>query len=290
MKKLTLFLLISALVLVGCASKESQPVGEKSAALERMEGLRAEDIKYITSNFHNIEAQTLADALNAAAAGGIAGVEDGAELSQNFYWFDVYLSGGPDVYSSDDERFYFEAGLDEPTVWVDYHDGNGGVESFCLADAALYTLLRENFRSDGFVDAAEYEKYGAILEARAQERVDRSAEMTGARPYTAYEITDFAAVDRFETDGFAFEVFQWGVAFVPEDPYGVGWAGGMFLDADGRVCALEQDTYFAVRTAPDGTQEHRFLFWDLYLGAAVSSDSDAGKEKVRANIVQAFEE
>lgn len=286
MKKLTILFFALALTLVGCAPKEQGPMlpeEGKSPALERMETLTAGDIKYMTSNFHNVDEIELAHVLNAAAANVTEEVDETTQ-TQNFYWLEVYLSGGPDTFSSNDERFYLEAGLDDALVHVDYHDGDGGRESFFVSDVALRKLLRENFRTGSVIDMAAYNRYGTILEQRAQERVDNS-QGTSASAYNGYEITEFVSVERYEEDGYTYKVYQWSVGFVPDDPYTVGWAGGMFLDADGRVCALEQDTYFVVRISPDGTEEHRFLFWDLYFG----TDEEAGRANAHEMIRKAFE-
>ena len=59
----------------------------------------------------------------------------------------------------------------------------------------------------------------------------------------------------------------------------------MCLDADGRVCAYEQYTYFVTKGESGDFPPYRFLFWDLYNGET----EEAGKEHALQRIRQAFE-
>ena len=59
----------------------------------------------------------------------------------------------------------------------------------------------------------------------------------------------------------------------------------MYLDADGRLCAYEQYTYFVTKGETGNFPAYRFLFWDLYNGET----EEAGKEHALQRIRQAFE-
>lgn len=59
----------------------------------------------------------------------------------------------------------------------------------------------------------------------------------------------------------------------------------MYLDADGRLCAYEQYTYFVTKGESGDFPPYRFLPWDLYNGET----EEAGKEHALQRIRQAFE-
>ena len=241
----------------------------------RMASVTAGDIRHLSSGFDHVTAEALAPALNEAAGQRIAEVEG----FRGYYEVTAYLSGGPETYGGDDESFHLYAGLEESVVHVLYSDGETGY----FSDETLYWLIRNDYRTEDQIDEAAYDGYREIIEARAREQVDQSENLFGAAAFTGYEITGFTPVETVEVDGGQYEVYAWDVAFRTEDPDAVGWAGGMWLDAEGRVRAYEQDTYFVVQAA---TGAYRFLPWDLYQW----SDPAERQEQVQRSITRAFAE
>lgn len=244
---------------------------------DRMALVDAEEIRSISSWSDNVEAEPLATALNGAAG---SRVEDAEEL-RGYYNLTAYLSGGPEGYSGEEEHFTIYAGLEEDVLCIQYSNGSGTVETGYYADGDLYRLLRDSYQTGDEIDPIPYETWGGILEARAQATVDGTEDMWGEPAFTGYEVTRFGLVDELETDGIPYDVYAWDAAFLTDDPDAVVWAGGMWLDAEGRVRAVEQETYLAIR--PD-TGEYRFISWDLYDGA----DAASGRENVERLIAQAF--
>lgn len=253
-----------------------------AGAIVRMASMEAEDIKYLSSTFDNITPEQLADALNTAAEHRV----DAVEGNPTFYDLTAYLSGGPEGYGSDDEHLIFWAGLEENIVQVLYRDGEGNNEEVSLSDSTLYWLIRNNYKSSGVIDENAYSRYGDILETRAQQSVEQTAGMTGASAFTGYKVLHFDHIDTFDIGEDTYEVYSWDVAFLTDDVMGVGWAGGMYLDADACVRAFEQDTYFVVKNPDEDVEEHRFLFWDLYTGP----DEAGGRENAKNTIERAFSE
>ena len=253
--------------------KNSYYVDEPEASeegLRKMADLTAEDITGIfSSGWIQPEADALAPLMNAAAAQPIALSKDQTPKENAWWQVEVYLSGGPDGWSSQDEHYELCALQTDGLIFVRYWDGQheyGGAEEFWLEDAALYNLIRGYFRSDGVIESDAWEKYGAYLEARAQETVDTYAPY-GAGRFIGFDIIRLEKTDHIwrTDDGEALPVYAWNVAFYPEDVNHVGWVGGMKLDADERVVGFEQHTYFAVRET-DGRSELIFLGWDEFLG------------------------
>ena len=237
--------------------------------LSRMVSLTAEEITGIfTAGWVQPEAEELVPLMNAAAAHP-ASLSKGQPPQVAWWQIDVYLSGGPDGWSSLDEHYNLWALQTEGLIFVRYWDGQheyGGAEEFWLEDAALYNLIRGYFRSDGVIESDAWEKYGAYLEARAQETVDTYAPY-GAGRFIGFDIIRLEKTDHIlrTDDGEALPVYAWNVAFYPEDVNHVGWVGGMKLDANERVVGFEQHTYFAVRDTGE-EPELIFLFWDEFLG------------------------
>jgi len=250
-------------------------------AFLRMERITAEDIKYISSTFSNITATQLADAMRGAAGQQIELTEP---LTYTFYSLTAYLSGGPEGYSGNDEHFTFYAGLDENLVRVFYRGLKGSRQEFYLSDSNLYWLIRNNYHSEPHIEEEHYAAYGHIIEARAQLQVDTRKNMLEKPEYSGYDITHFSYVDTFVTDEATYELYSWDVAFLTDDPAHVCWAGGMYLDAEGRVRAAELDTYLAVKTSGENAGTHRFLFWSLFWG----EDEASQRENALNSIVAAF--
>lgn len=275
---------IRLLVVYGFDDVEPEESGDvEQDALLRMAAVTADDLKYISSYTQNeIRAEEFAPLLNAAAKHSV----DDREAIWNFWEADVYLSGGPGVYSSDtDENFHLYAGLEENVVQIVYSDGCGGHAELYVEDEPLYWLLRNNYRSNGTIDPS-FEQYRDIIEARGQEDVEKSAEYNiGGCSFSGYEVTYFQPVDVFESGDERYDVYSYSLAFTADDLTKVGWAGGMTLDSELRVCAYDEETYFVVRSDSSGRQEHRFLFYDLYFGP----DEETGRENAWKTIQTAFE-
>ena len=108
MKRLPIIVLTLALCLLtaGCGAKPNEPDdgdSAKAGIVERMATVKAEEIKYISSFFsrEHVSAEDMASVLNAAAEH--RSKQSGQGLDH--YTMEIYLSGGPDTYSSADERF-----------------------------------------------------------------------------------------------------------------------------------------------------------------------------------------
>lgn len=248
---------------------------ETDALSGRMASATAGEIRNISSGFDHVTAEALAPALNKAAGQRVAEVEG----FRGYYEVTAYLSGGPETYGGDDECFHLYAGLEEPVAHVLYSNGETGY----FSDETLYWLIRNDYRTDTELDEAAYAGYREAIEAWAQTQVEQSENLHGAVAFTGYEITGFTPVEVVELDDGAYEVYAWDVAFLTEDPNAVGWSGGMWLDAEGRVRAYEPDTYFVVQAA---TGAYRFLPWDLYQW----SDPAERQEQVQRSITRAFAE
>lgn len=252
---------------------------KNAATLDRIATLTESDVKYITSTFNHITELQLVAALNGASE-HLTYEQEGIS---SFYSLTVYLSGGPGSYSSDDEHLILYAGLDEGIVQMFYSDGSGNSSEHYFDDSTLYWLLRDNYHTDETIDAERYSHYQDIIEDRAQKMVDEAVGMAGAKPFSGYEVISFTHIDTFEADDARYDVYSWDVAFTTDDPQKVIWAGGMYLDSEARVRAYDGYTYFVIKTVAS-EEEHRFLFWDLYLGP----DEAAGWENAWTKIDQAF--
>ncbi len=238
---------------------------EETDGLSKMAALTAKDIAgVVSSGWVGTDAETLAPLMRAAAAHPAAKPEE--ESGRPDFWrVEVYLTGGPDSFSSLDTRYELCARQTENLVFVRLWDGKpGGAEEYWLDDAPLYALIRGCFRSDGVVEGEAWEKYGPYLEARARETVENYRPY-GAGGLVGFDITRLEKTAYFwrGEDGAYLPVYAWQAAFYPEDVNNVGWAGGMKLDADSRVVGIENHTYFAVREGPGGP-ELFFLPWDGY--------------------------
>ena len=244
--------------------------------VERMSDMTAEDIQYISA-FDQVTAQQVAQGLRSAA--GQKTYEP--ENFYSFYHMTVYLS---EIDSSDEEQFTLSAGLEEDLVEVVYRNGKGDSESGWFSDDTLYWLLRNTYCTEGKIETEQYNMYQEIIEARALEDVQTVSKPDGTPAFTGYEITGFAQKDTLEANSGTYEVCTWSVAFLIDtsEIMEIPWAGGMYLDAEGRVCGYEQETYFVVNTA--ATEEYRFLPWDLHSGP----DEAAGKENALHIIETAF--
>ncbi len=249
---------------------------ERTGAAAKMAEVTAGDIRYVSAVFDNVTAEELAARLNEAADK----VTDEEMTGECYYYLELYLSGGPEGYSSDDEYIELACGLDKGLVRVDHHPQDAKtLETVTVKDADLYGLVRDNYRTERNVDAAALELYGKTLRDRAQSIVERGPGFTG------YEIARFALYDTFEDGGDCYEVYEWAPLFTAADPSAVMWVGGMYLDADAMVAGRDEYSYFVVKTAGSDTGICRFLGWWLYQGP----DADTSRRTALESIKEAFE-
>ncbi len=288
MKRLPIIVLTLALCLLtaGCGAKPNEPDdgdSAKAGIVERMAAVKAAEIKYISSFFsrEHVNAEDMASVLNAAA-------EHRSEQSGqglNHYTMEIYLSGEPDAYSSSDEHFVFFAGLDENHINGIYFNGKGDSHRMSFEDETLYWLIRNSYRTEEHVDKDAYAYYRDTLDRRAQRLVSHCVSPSRTDILTGYEVVQFYQKEVLTDESGSYTVYCWEPAFLADSTDAVPWVGGMCLDADGRVCAYEQYTYFVTKGESGDFPPYRFLFWDLYNGET----EEAGKEHALQRIRQAFE-
>lgn len=288
MKRLPIIVLTLALCLLtaGCGAKPNEPAdgdSAKAGIVERMATVKAEEIKYISSFFsrEHVSAEDMASVLNAAAEHHSEQPGQGLD----HYTMEIYLSGGPDAYNSSDEHFVFFAGLDENHINGIYFNGKGDSHRMSFEDETLYWLIRNGYRTEVQVDKDAYEYHQAILDQRAQRLAAQCASPSRTDILTGYEVVQFYQKEVLTDESGSYTVYCWEPAFLTASPDDIPWAGGMYLDADGRLCAYEQYTYFVTKGEPGDFPPYRFLPWDLYNGET----EEAGKEHALQRIRQAFE-
>lgn len=288
MKRLPIIVLTLALCLLtaGCGAKPNEPAdgdSAKAGIVERMATVKAEEIKYISSFFSReyVSAEDMASVLNAAAEHHSEQPGQGLD----HYTMEIYLSGGPDAYNSSDEHFVFFAGLDENHINGIYFNGKGDSHRMSFEDETLYWLIRNGYRTEVQVDKDAYEYHQAILDQRAQRLAAQCASPSRTDILTGYEVVQFYQKEVLTDESGSYTVYCWEPAFLTAFPDDIPWAGGMYLDADGRLCAYEQYTYFVTKGEPGDFPPYRFLPLDLYNGET----EEAGKEHALQRIRQAFE-
>ena len=288
MKRLPIIVLTLALCLLtaGCGAKPNEPDdgdSAKAGIVERMAAVKAAEIKYISSFFsrEHVNAEDMASVLNAAA-------EHRSEQSGqglNHYTMEIYLSGGPDAYSSSDEHFVFFAGLDENHINGIYFNGKGDSHCMSFEDETLYWLIRNSYRTEEHVDKDAYAYYRDTLDRRAQRLVSHCVSPSRTDILTGYEVVQFYQKEVLTDESGSYTVYCWEPAFLADSTDAVPWVGGMCLDADGRVCAYEQYTYFVTKGESGDFPPYRFLPWDLYNGETEEAEKAHTLQRIR----QAFE-
>ena len=288
MKRLPIIVLTFALCLLtaGCGAKPNEPDDGDSAKaeiVERMATVTAEEIKYVPSFVADVSlnAEEGASILNEAAEHRSKQPDSGL----HHYTMEIYLSGGPDAYSSSDEHFAFFAGLDKNHINGIYFNGKGDSSIMSFEDETLYWLIRNGYRTEVQVDKDAYEYHQAILDQRAQRLAAQCASPSRTDILTGYEVVQFYQKEVLTDESGSYTVYCWEPAFLTASPDDIPWAGGMYLDADGRLCAYEQYTYFVTKGEPGDFPPYRFLPLDLYNGET----EEAGKEHALQRIRQAFE-
>ncbi len=249
----------------------------QAGPVERLTTLRAEDIREISlSGWGSITAQQLAEALNGAAR----------QLSEpvnllGHYQLTAYLSEDLSQYP---EMLQLAAGLEENLVQAVYSRGSETWQLY-FRDKALYQLLRGAYHLEEHIQQPAFDLYHLILEQRAEQSVRASQEAYGAAPFTGYEICRFYQVEDITRGSDIYSVYSWEPVFTAEDPDRIPWAGGMMMDAKGRIVGYESDTYFVVKNPQSSAEiSYRFLPWDLYAG----EDEAVGKESAWRKIQSAF--
>lgn len=250
----------------------------------RLSTLVPEDIKYIDARSAPSAAE-ITETLRAALSNRIEHAE--LEIAATSWDFTFFLSGDDSGYSyQGDEWVWLRAGLEENIVEIRHHKSHSDAVTLFVEDEVLYQLIRGTYYTEPVIDKEAFARYGDILEDRAQKTVDQSRVNladTPMLPYTGYEITELVKVDEFTQKGDRYEVYEWDVAFLHDDPTKVVWAGGMWLDSQLRVRSVEETPYFVVCISGD-TVAHDFFFWDLYSG----SDEESGKFHALTTITKAF--
>lgn len=103
--------------------------------------------------------------------------------------------------------------------------------------------------------------------------------------YTGFEIYRLVKTDTFADGDDTYDVYSWNAAFLTDEPDKVLYAGGMRLDAEGRVLFAMENTVFAVKNPGSGSEDYRFLHWGIYQGET----EQAQAQNARVEILAAFE-
>ena len=154
-------------------------------------------------------------------------------------------------------------------------------------DETLYWLIRNGYRTEVQVDKDAYEYHQAILDQRAQRLAAQCASPSRTDILTGYEVVQFYQKEVLTDESGSYTVYCWEPAFLTDSPDAIPWAGGMYLDADGRLCAYEQYTYFVTKGELGDFPPYRFLPWDLYLYNGETEEAE--KAHTLQRIRQAFE-
>lgn len=116
-----------------------------------MSVLTAGDIKAIDSASGSITDVSL-EMLATTIQGAAENIVEHTQWRINHWSLNIYLSGGPDVFSADDEHFTLSAGTTENIVLVQYWDGNGMSLEVDVEDEALYWLIRDAYKYKDAID------------------------------------------------------------------------------------------------------------------------------------------
>ncbi len=241
----------------------------KTGVVERMGSASPETVLVIFSRFPVDEA-ALCEALRRASE---AGPVEAPEAFNACYEVEVYFSGGPAGYTGEDEHLHLRAGLEPGIVEVYYKPRLGKSETRYFRDEALVDIVRGSCASSDSVDTESYGRYGAELEARAAEVLERLSRRAGAGAFTGYTITELTPLDAFTEDGTEYEVYRWDAAFTCEEPQDALRSDGTWLDSLGRVRGAEPCTVFAVRHGENGDET-------AFLGGTLYDDTAAGRAAV----------
>lgn len=269
---------VSASEAAAPAAEGSEEAMALSPTAARMADLTVDDIRY--TDF-DVDTAALCTALREASACQTQEQSD----ALTHYMLTVYLT---DVYSSTAENLFLTAGLDEPYVRISYRDPAGSSHDAVFKNETLYWLLRNIYRVEPDIDEAALAKYQDILDASAQKKITDSlalADATGFPGYTGFEIYRLVKTDTFADGIDTYDVYHWGAAFLTDEPDKVPYAGGMRLDAEGRIVGQMESTVFAVKNPGTGNEDYRFLHWGIYPGET----EEARTQNARSEILAAFD-
>ncbi len=240
------------------------------SCLGSMNAIRAEWITQISGG-NNEDKEQWAKAMNAAADNVVERSE-----SIKYFW-------NVDVYSDTEETFRFYAGLEENIVMMYYHWDKAAYGTYFFEDKTLYELIRGSFTYEGIVDQNSLAEYENIVATRAEGMI-RDYNRNGYGKLTGYELTEFCKYDGFRNGKYDYNIYRCNVAFIPEDPDDVTWAGGMWLDSDLRVRDYDLYTYLVIRAANGEYADHKFMFYDIYNGAG----TDEERSRAWSEIINAY--
>ena len=229
------------------------------SCLGSMRAIRAEWITLISGG-NNEDKEQWAKVMNAAADSVVERSE-----SIKYQW-------NVDVYSDTEETFRFYAGPEENIVMMYYHWDKDAYGTYYFEDKALYELIRGSFTYEGIVDEESLAEYEGIIATRA-EGIIREYNRIGEGRFTGYELTEFCKYDSFQhRNNIDFDIYRCNIAFIPEDPDEVAWAGGMWLDSELRVRDYDLYTYLVVRSVDGEMLDYNFMFYDTYTGAGTDEE------------------
>ena len=243
------------------------------SCLGSMRSIRAEWITLISGG-NNEDKEQWAKVMNAAADSVVERSE-----SIKSHW-------NVDVYSDTEETFRFYAGPVENIVMMYYHWDKAAYGTYFFEDKALYELIRGSFTYEGIVDEESLAEYEGIIATRA-EGIIREYNRLGEGRFTGYELTEFFKYDSFQhRNNIDFDIYRCNIAFIPEDPNEIAWAGGMWLDSELRVRDYDLYTYLVVRSVDGEMVDYNFMFYDTYTGAG----TDEERQRAHNEILNAWGE
>ncbi len=256
-----------------------------ATALECMRGLHPEEIGEI--QYRETDLAELTALIRAASAHDIQRTED-----LRFAAWDMTVSLSANT--EEDwalESIWFGAGPEEEEivqVGCRFRDDPYDRTLF-LEDGDLYWFIRNGYSTEEVIDEETIVTYRDILEKQARKTMDEYGRLLGVQNFFWCEILSFELVDSFRQNGEDYAVYEWDVAFLTKDPAKVGWEGGMWLDNQCRVRALEEKTYFVIRSSKEPAYssamvDYRFFSQDLYSVL----DEETGNAYARTAITEAF--
>ena len=254
---------------------------------ERLSNITASDIKQISSNRYWPEKEDLATYLRLASKN----VVEPPENMVGFWDLNVYLSGGPESYDTDDELLILHAGVPEDYVHVTYFAENvtdyKDAEIFVLENKVLYECIRDCYATPlGEVDEIQSREYYPILEERANNTIAEYNKSSDKSPITGFNILEFAPHDSFSSRNADYTVYKWDIGFYCEDPANINMMRGTFVDNNFNVRNHEKNRYFVVKTE-NGKEEYRFMESSLYANEAEADEKIIAEfdENVRYQMV-----
>ena len=172
----------------------------------------------------------------------------------------IYLEKSSDTWlSNNDLHFELKCGLTENIVQVTY----GKSDQYDVAyfqDDTLYWFIRGLRNRNDRIDETEFQKYETVL----TEKMEETLQMMKSNPgnFFDYELCRFYEILEFEEDGGSVvHLYDFDFALLTGTPHHIGWAGGMYLDANARLRGLNVGQ-FAVRLQDGVLQAYVFMYSD----------------------------